>query len=53
MRSSIAAITCGTHWPFGSRAVRQAMFSVLVGPFSDSEAAITSPALLRHRDVPV
>ena len=53
IRSSIAAMTCGTHRPFGFSAVRQAVASVRFVPASDSDAAITSPALFRQREVPV
>ena len=53
MRSSIAAMTCGTHCPRGFSAVRHAVASVRLVFGSDSEAAMTSPALLRQRDVPV
>ncbi len=53
MRSSMAAMTCGTQRPFGLSAVRQAVVSVRRVDVSDSEAAMTSPALFRHRDVPV
>ena len=53
IRSSIAAMTCGTHWPLGSSAVRQACISTERVPASDSEAATTSPAEFRQREVPV
>ena len=53
IRSSIAAMTCGTHCPAGFSAVRQAVASVRFVLVSDRLAAITSPALLRQRDVPV
>ena len=53
IRSSIAAMTCGTQPPAGSSAVFQAAASTLLVPASVSEAAITSPALFRHRDTPV
>ena len=50
MRSSMAAMTCGTQRPFGFSAVRHAVASVRFVPASVSEAAMTSPALFRHRD---
>src|SRR3954463_9717112 len=53
IRSSMAAITCGTHWPFGSSAVRHACISTDLVPASDNDAATTSPAEFRPRAVPV
>ncbi len=49
----MAAMTCGTQPPAGSSAVFQAAASTDLVPASVSEAAITSPALFRHRETPV
>ena len=53
IRWSIAAITWGTHLPRGLSAVFHACDSVFFVDTSDSDAATTSPALLRQRDTPV
>ncbi len=53
MRSSIAAMTCGTHSPPGSSAVFHAVASTLLVDSPVSEAETTSPALFRHRETPV
>ena len=52
-RSSMAAMTCGTHSPPGSSAVRQAVASTAFVDSPVSEALMTSPALLRQRETPV
>ncbi len=49
----MAAITCGTQRPRGLSAVRHAVASTRRVLRSDSDAAITCPALLRQRAVPV
>ena len=53
MRSSMAAMTWGTHSPPGSSAVRQAVASTDFVDSPVSEALMTSPALLRQRETPV
>ena len=53
IRSSIAAMTCGTQPPAGSSAVFQAAASTDFVLFSVSDTAITSPAEFRQRDTPV
>lgn len=49
----MAAITCGTQSPRGSRAVFQASDSTDLVVASVSEAATTSPAEFRQRETPV
>src|SRR5215218_3048725 len=53
IRSSMAAMTCGTHWPLGSSAVRHACISTDLVPASERDAATTSPAEFRQRALAV
>ncbi|CAM5743818.1 hypothetical protein SALBM311S_04390 [Streptomyces alboniger] len=52
-RWSAARSTLGIHSPRGSRAVRQAWLTASLVIGSPSRAAISSPALVRHRMLPL